>query len=109
MHPVGRVVLHHVLYQHPEVPYGQAVFSIRPGYLNKKHQYVPGYNESTQENILTKVTNNMNAANSRNITSTGLIQVLNAVIKNQILYPTAYANTTDEQIEQMEKKGGHYD
>ena len=45
----------------------------------------------------------MNAANSRNITGAGLIQVLNAVIKPQILYPTAYANTTDEQIEQMKK------
>ena len=62
------------------------------------------YDESTQENVLTKVTNNMNAANSRNISGAGLIQVLNAVIKNQIIYPTTYANTTDEQIEQMEKK-----
>ena len=62
------------------------------------------YDESTQDNILTKVTNNMNAANSRNITGAGLVQVLNAVIKNQILYPTTYANTTAEQIEQMEKK-----
>ena len=62
------------------------------------------YDESTQDNILTKVTNNMNAANSRNITGAGLVQVLNAVIKNQILYPTTYANTTEEQIEQMENK-----
>ena len=62
------------------------------------------YDESTQENVLTKVTNNMNAANSRNISGAGLIQVLNAVIKNQILYPTTYASTTDEQFEQMEKK-----
>ena len=62
------------------------------------------YDESTQDNILTKVTNNMNAANSRNITGAGLVQVLNAVIKNQILYPTTYANTTAEQIEQLEKK-----
>jgi hypothetical protein len=62
------------------------------------------YDESTQDNILTKVTNNMNAANSRNITGAGLVQVLNAVIKNQILYPTTYANTTEEQIEQIEKK-----
>jgi hypothetical protein len=62
------------------------------------------YDEPTQDNILTKVTNNMNAANSRNITGAGLVQVLNAVIKKQILYPTTYANTTEEQIEQMEKK-----
>ena len=61
------------------------------------------YDESTQDSILTKVTNSMNAANSRNITGAGLVQVLNAVIKNQILYPTTYANTTAEQIEQMEK------
>ena len=46
----------------------------------------------------------MKAANFRNITGAGLIQVLKAVITRQILYPTTYANTTEEQIEQMEKK-----
>ena len=62
------------------------------------------YDGSIQTNILTKVTNDMKAANSRNITGAGLIQVLKAVITRQILYPTTYANTTEEQIEQMEKK-----
>ena len=62
------------------------------------------YEESTQENIFTKVTINMNASNSRNITGAGLIQVLNAVIKNQILYLTTYANTTDEQLSKWRKE-----
>jgi hypothetical protein len=66
------------------------------------------YDESTQANILTTVTNSVKTANSRNITRAGLIQKLNAVIKPQILYPTTYANTTEEQLERKEKKYGKY-
>ena len=56
------------------------------------------YDGSTQDNILTKVRKSMAALAARNITVGGVMQVLQAVVVRQILYPTTFGNMGDKEL-----------
>ena len=61
------------------------------------------YDGSTQDNIYNKVARSMSALASRNITIGGCMQVLQAVIVRQILYPTTFGNMNATMIHTMQK------
>ena len=62
------------------------------------------YDGSTQDNILTKVRKSMAALAARNITVGGVMQVLQAVVVRQILYPTTFGNMGDKELNVIQNK-----
>ena len=62
------------------------------------------YDGSKQENILAKVSKSMAALSIRNITIGGVMQVLQAVVVRQILYPTTFGNMGDKDLQAIQQK-----
>ena len=62
------------------------------------------YDGSTQDNIYNKVARSMSSLASRNITIGGCMQVLQAVVVRQILYPTTFGNMNATMIHTMQNK-----
>ena len=62
------------------------------------------YDGSKQENILAKVSKSMAALSIRNITIGGVMQVLQAVVVRQILYPTTFGNMGDKHLQVIQQK-----
>ena len=62
------------------------------------------YDGSTQENIFSKVSKSMSSLATRNITIGGCMQVLQAVVVRQILYPTIFGNMNAAMINTMQNK-----
>jgi hypothetical protein len=62
------------------------------------------YDGSKQDNILAKVSRSMAALAIRNITIGGVMQVLQAVVVRQILYPTTFGNMGEAQLQVLQNK-----
>jgi hypothetical protein len=62
------------------------------------------YGGSTQYNIYNKVARSMSSLASRNITIGGCMQILQAVVVRQILYPTTFGNMNATMIHTMQNQ-----
>jgi hypothetical protein len=56
------------------------------------------HDDSTYENIQTKIKNHTATLKRKNITAGGLLQVLKVVLHKQILYPTTFANVGEMDL-----------